>query len=239
MNGKTRHVPSSAPSVHTIEARTHGRYLVRVPAAPPPWPLLVGFHGYAERADDHLNALSTIPGAETWLLVAIQALPPFYTRHERVVANWMTREDREHAIADNIEYVGRVLDRIRREHRARPPLVFSGFSQGGAMAYRAAATYRADGLIILAADVPPDVIARPGVSLPPILIGRGTTDDWYTEAKETADLAALARTGARVKTCVFDGGHEWTDAFRAAASAMLQAVMNHEETKDTKDRTPS
>jgi hypothetical protein len=49
-------------SVHTIEARTHGRFLARVPNVAPPWPLLVGFHGYAETAGDHMEALQTIPG---------------------------------------------------------------------------------------------------------------------------------------------------------------------------------
>ena len=211
--------------VHTIEARTHGRYLVRTPAGPPPWPVLAGFHGYAESAGDHLGELAKIPGAGEWLLVAIQALHPFYARREeRVVASWMTREDREHAIADNLDYVGRVLDRVRQDHRTRPTLVLSGFSQGGAMAYRAAAAYRADGLIILAADAPPDVIAERPVPLPPVLIGRGVRDDWYTEAKQVADIAALARLGVSVDVCVFEGAHEWTDEFRTAAAAMLRRV---------------
>jgi len=217
---------AAAHSVQTIEARTHGRYLVRMPAGPPPWPLLVGFHGYAENAGDHLNALATIPGADAWLLVAIQALHPFYARREeRVVASWMTRDDREHAIADNVDYVGRVIDRVRQDHQTRLTLVFSGFSQGGAMAYRSAVHYRADGLIILAADVPADVIARQRVPLPPILIGRGVKDSWYTETRQAADVVALAGLGAPVEACVFEGAHEWTDEFRAAAAAMLRRVQ--------------
>ena len=214
-----------SPVLETIEARTHGRFLVRVPRVEGPRPLLVGFHGYAETAGDHLDALLTIPGTEAWLLVAIQALHPFYARKERVVASWMTRDDRDLAIADNIDYVGRVLDRVRAAHPAGSTLVFSGFSQGGAMAYRAAANYRAEALIILAGDVPPDILGRRAVALPPVLLGRGTKDEWYTEAKEAADRAALARLDARVETCVFDGGHEWTDAFRAAASAFLRRAQ--------------
>ena len=214
-----------APAIRTIEARTHGRYLVQVPATPSPWPLLAGFHGYSQSAADHLEALMTIPGSEEWLLVAVQALHRYYTRNDKVVGSWMTREDREHAIADNIDYVGRVLDRVRQEHQTRPTLVFAGFSQGGGMAYRAAANYRAGALIILAADVPPDVIAGQRVPLPPILLGRGTRDDWYTEDKQATDLAALARIGAHVETCVFEGGHEWSDAFRAAAGQTLRSLL--------------
>jgi predicted esterase len=215
-------------SLDIIEARTHGRFLVRVPDVAPPWPLLVGFHGYAETAGDHMEALRAVPGTAEWLLVSVQALHRFYTRKDRVVSSWMTREDRALAIADNIDYVGRVLDRVRTTHQTRDPLVFSGFSQGAAMAYRAAAHYPADALIILAGDVPPDIVEDRPMPLPPVLIGRGTRDEWYTEAKETADRAALARIDARVDVCVFDGGHEWTDAFRTAAAAVLRAAKSNE-----------
>lgn len=211
-------------SLETIDARTHGRYLVHAPSTPGPWPLLVGFHGYAETAGDHMDALDAIPGADQWLLVSVQALHPFYTRKERVVASWMTRDDRELAIEDNIDYVGRVLKRIRAEHPAGAALVFTGFSQGGAMAYRAAANYRANGLIVLAADVPPDVVERGAMPLPPVLLGRGTRDEWYTEDKAAADRAVLARIGTPVDVCVFDGGHEWADPFRSAAAAFLRRV---------------
>jgi hypothetical protein len=110
-----------ASPVQTVEARTHGRYVVRVPRVPGPWPLVMGFHGYAETAGDHMDALQTIPGTDEWLLVSVQALHPFYTRKERVVASWMTRDDRELAIADNIDYVGRVLDRLRADHPVQGP----------------------------------------------------------------------------------------------------------------------
>ena len=215
-------------SLETVEARTHGRFLVRVPDGAPPWPLLVGFHGYAETAADHMEALRTIPGTADWLLVSVQALHRFYTRQDRVVASWMTREDRALAIADNIDYVGRVLSRVRSEYQTSELLVFSGFSQGAAMAYRAAAHYRAGALIILAGDLPPDVVEERVMPLPPVLIGRGTRDGWYTAEKEAADRGALAKIDAPVDVCVFDGGHEWTDTFRTAAAAVLRGSRSEE-----------
>jgi predicted esterase len=209
-------------TVRHVEARTHGRYVVRVPDTGNTWPLLVGFHGYAETAAAHLDAIGRIPGADRWLVVAVQALHPFYTRDQRVVASWMTRDDRELAIADNIDYVGRVLAAVRTEWAPSATTVFAGFSQGGAMAYRAAARYEADGLIVLAADIPPDVAAstRP---LPRVLLGRGTRDEWYTAAKLAADLETLS-TRAATTECVFDGGHEWHATFRAAAGELLTAL---------------
>jgi predicted esterase len=215
-------------SPQTIEARTHGRIRVRVPAVAPPWPLLVGFHGYAETAAHHMEALQTIPGTAEWLLVSVQALNRFYVRRDRIAASWMTREDRELAIADNIDYVGRVLAHVRARYQTREPLVFSGFSQGAAMAYRAAAHYPADAVIVLGGDVPPDVVHQRHVPFPPVLIGRGTRDEWYTEVMEVADREALATIGAQAEVCVFDGGHEWTDAFRAAAASVLRRAQRHE-----------
>jgi predicted esterase len=170
-----------------------------------------------------MTALQRIPNASEWLLVAVQALHPFYTKNERVVASWMTRQDRELAIADNVRYVAGVVEAVSHEFGLKAsPIVFAGFSQGVAMAYRAAATIPAAGVIVLAGDVPPDV-TQP---LPDVLIGRGSGDDWYTDEKAAADVARLQRLARNVETCVFEGGHEWTDAFAAAAGAFLERIRH-------------
>src|SRR5262249_37219295 len=126
-----------------FEARTHGRYLVRKPAGNPPRPLLVGFHGYRENAAAHLAVLETIPGIGRWLIVSVQGLHRFYAKGGDVVASWMTSEDRELAIADNVAYVQGVVEAVRAEFGPAEPLLFEGFSQGTAMAFRAAAHIRA------------------------------------------------------------------------------------------------
>src|SRR2546426_10422321 len=51
-----------------IEARVHGRYLVRSASDREAAGLLVGFHGYAQDAAIHLNALSAIPDVHAWLV---------------------------------------------------------------------------------------------------------------------------------------------------------------------------
>ena len=205
--------------VRNIEAMVHGRfaYQSRTPD------LLVGFHGYGENAGIHFEALQRIPGIEDWSVAAVQALHPFYGPRSGggvVVASWMTREDRELAIADNVRYVQRVVRSLPKPRR----LVFAGFSQGVAMAYRSAAFGEvADGLIVLGGDVPPDVV--PQISkLPPILLGRGSQEDRYTEEKFEEDLRTLAK--GHVTPCVYEGGHEWTDEFRAAAGEFLKRVAS-------------
>ena len=166
-------------------------------------------------------SLQQIPGHERWLLVAVQALHPFYHREDLVVANWMTRQDRELAIAENVQYVGSVIDAVRRDYTTRAPLVFTGFSQGVAMAYRAAAHYKAEAVIALAGDVPPDVATSTSMPLPSILIGRGTGDSSYTQEKHDIDVETLRRLRVHVESCVFDGAHEWTPDFYAASGKVL------------------
>ena len=214
-------------AVHTISASTLGRYLVAPAAHGDPAPLLVGFHGYGQNAVGHLETLWGIPGVEGWRLASIQALHRFYqTRTGLVVASWMTSQDREQAIRDNVAYVGDVVTALRSAAAPGTPLVYAGFSQGVAMAYRAAlgAGHRCDGIIVLAGDVPPELQDEPADRWPPILLGRGRSDAWYTEAQFQNDLAFLESSAIRYKTVVFDGGHEWHADFYRAAGRFLERI---------------
>ncbi|MFL6247216.1 MAG: alpha/beta hydrolase [Thermoanaerobaculia bacterium] len=202
----------------TLETAVHGRYLFEDRGAQR---VLVGFHGYAETAETHLAELEKIPGIEDWSVVAIQALHPFYTRSGSIVASWMTSLDRERAIADNIAWVRRVVADLPTPDM----LVFAGFSQGAAMAARAAAyAAPAVGLMLLGGDIPPEIHEDPDVTLPPTLLARGRTDDWYTEEKFNKDLKYLEEKKIGVRPFLFAGGHEWTDEFRDAASQFLRSL---------------
>jgi dienelactone hydrolase len=209
--------------VRTIEAVVHGRVLYEHRSDRR---LLVGFHGYAENAERHILELQKIPGIGEWSVAAIQALHPFYPRRgggDDIVASWMTRLDRELAIAENVEYVRRALAAIWRGTSGETTLVFVGFSQGVAMAYRAAAfAAPANGLIALAGDVPPDVAAAEA-KLPPVLVGRGIADDWYSAERMERDIDYL-RGATNVTVSTFNGGHEWTDEFRSAAGEFLKRI---------------
>ena len=216
----------------TIAVGMHGRYLVAVPARtaadpPVPAPLLVGFHGYAEDAELHLERLRSIPGAERWLIVSIQGLHRFYRGRSRdVVASWMTRENRDLMIPDNLLYVSAVIDEVRRDWTVGTPLVFAGFSQGAAMAFRAAAIgrHQTNGVLALGGDVPPELDNHSLARIPEALIGRGERDDWYTPQTFAADEARLRAAGAKVVVITFDGGHEWTVDFNRVAAAFLDRL---------------
>jgi len=210
--------------IRLIETPTHGRVLVARTAAAPAAGWLVTFHGYAQSADDALAEIAKIPGAGNWDVAAVQALNRFYSRgDEKVIANWMTRQDRELAIADNITYADRVIDEIVPA-AGRGRIVFVGFSQGVAMAYRAARMGRhgAAGVIALGGDIPPEIkTASGGRPWPPVLIGVGDAETWYTPEKVRADEECLGAAGVTHEVVRYVGGHLWTDEFRAAAGRWL------------------
>ncbi len=210
-----------------IAARTHGRYLVEGRDPGVAAPLLVGFHGYGEGAERLLGNLRRIPGSDDWVLCAVQALHRFYHNVTGdVIGSWMTSQGREHAIDDNIRYVASVVDQVQREHPSSGRLVLAGFSQGVAMAYRAAfgGGFPCHGLIVLGGDLPPELAAGEWPRVPPILLGRGTRDALYTEEMMNQDLERLRRLGAAVERCVFTGGHVWSREFLHAAGAFLRKI---------------
>lgn len=213
--------------VHSVPTMTHGRALVAEARAAAARGLLVGFHGYGESAGTHMERLQAIPGAASWTLVSVQALNRFYDRRtQQVVACWMTHEDREDAIADTIGYIAAVLESV--PHDPSGPIVFAGFSQGAAMAYRAACRgpRTAAGIISVGGDVPPELLQDEDVEFPRVLMIRGRTDEWYAQQKFEDDTAALRTRGVELESLVVDGGHEWHQPVIDAAARFLEAISS-------------
>src|SRR5438876_6577761 len=105
--------------------------------------------------------------------MSIQALHQFYRRStNEVVASWMTRQNRELAIADNIAYVQSVVNTLSQNSPAA--LVLTGFSQGVAMAFRAAAGLNQSVTAVIACggDIPPELGPNALVSITTVMIGR-------------------------------------------------------------------
>jgi predicted esterase len=212
----------------TIAVTTHGRYLVEPAAGGEPAPLLVGCHGYGESAETQMERLRTIPGADRWTLVAVQGLHRFYDRrNDAVVASWMTRQDREQAIADNLAYCAAVVEAEWRSRSARRGVVFAGFSQGVAMAFRAAAASARPvlGVIAVGGDVPPELDRAALSRIGHAVLLRGERDQWYTTPKFEQDRARLRDAGAVVTAVPFDGGHEWSAPVLEAAALFLKARL--------------
>jgi predicted esterase len=219
------------PESLLIETPTHGRALVRRATVPRVAGLLVGFHGYAETAEIQMERLAEIPGADAWALLSVQALHRFYRgRSEEVVASWMTRQDRDAAIADNVRYIDAAIRAVRSAGPVVKPerVVYAGFSQGVPMAFRSALRGRNScaGVIAIGGEIPPELAADKSLRFPPVLLVRGARDEWYTQARFDADVESLQSRTAHVSPIVFDGAHEWGLDASSAAGSFLSALQS-------------
>ncbi len=205
-----------------VVTSTHGKVLVHAGSGGE-LRLLVGFHGYAQNAAEMLAELRGVDAAAEWTIASVQALHRFYRgRSEVTVASWMTREDRQLLIDDNVAYIDRVVAQVANG-RAIERLVFCGFSQGVAMAFRAAVRgrHRTDLVLALGGDVPPELLDDPAARFPRTLLARGARDQFFGAAGHDRDTVRLRERGALVEQLVFEGGHEWTDEFRLTAARLL------------------
>ncbi|MFN2602304.1 MAG: alpha/beta hydrolase [Gemmatimonadaceae bacterium] len=101
-------------------------------------------HGYGQLAADFIKEFEAIADP-TRVIVAPEALSRYYSANEpgfhssesKVVASWMTREDREAEIDDYVAYLDAVYDEIvSKVDRKNISVTVLGFSQGGATANR-------------------------------------------------------------------------------------------------------
>lgn len=116
-------------------------------------------HGYGHLARYFLRKFEGLE--EGRLIVAPEGLSRFYLDdgHTRVGATWMTREDRELEIADQLTYLDQLTEHLRAGSRADIRLNVLGFSQGVATACRWAAIGRTaiPRLVLWGGTLPPDI----------------------------------------------------------------------------------
>src|SRR5262245_24773830 len=209
-----------------VATTTHGRVLIEGDADDGPLRLLTGFHGYTQNADEMMEMLRGIPLDGSWTRVSIQALHRFYRgRSQTTVASWMTRQNRETLIADNIGYVDAALAAVAGS-RTIDRLAVCGFSQGVAMAFRAGVlgARRADAIAAFGGDVPPELLGDAGTERwPRVLLARGSADDFYSADKMGQNATALAAAGVHLETFTYPGGHEWTAECAARTARFVES----------------
>lgn len=123
-----------------------------------PKKVLYVLHGYGQLVKYFIRKFNELP--EDVLIVAPEGMHRFYLEGSsgRVGASWMTREDRETDIKDNLAYLEE-LDRIVSQKFNVQERYLLGFSQGGATASRweELGTVTFHGVIIWASVFPPDL----------------------------------------------------------------------------------
>src|SRR3989344_4462325 len=95
-------------------------------------------HGYAQLANYFINNFDELDKSKN-LIIAPEGLHRFYWKgfSERVVASWMTKEDRESDIEDYVNYLNVVYDEVISSIKNKNVKInILGFSQGTATVCR-------------------------------------------------------------------------------------------------------
>lgn len=183
-------------------------------------------HGHGQLAARFLSRFIALERADR-LFVAPEALSRFYLTNtpngvhrpdSPIGATWMTREDREAEIEDQIVYLDRVHDEIFRQvQRDRVRLWVLGFSQGVATVIRWLARGRVspDRVVLWAGMIPPELDAAAARALwtrSPVTMVVGSTDEFATPKVVAAQEAKLRELGVEFDSLRFEGGHDLSDS---------------------------
>jgi predicted esterase len=210
---------------YRISTKVHGYYLLQKAKGSQKNPLLVGFHGYGETAENQMHLLQQIPGIENWTVCSIQALHSFYISKGKVGYSWMTSQDRELRVKENVNYVNAVISEIKKSYTLSDTIVYHGFSQGTAIACRAAmlCKYRASGVILLGGDIPPEF--KQLNKMKRLLLARGKRDKFYSIEQWEQDVLRIENSKIESHVCEFDGGHGTHEVYLKAAADFLKLFI--------------
>ncbi len=175
--------------------------------------IVLVLHGYGHLARFFLNGFEGLE--EGRYIVAPEALSRFYTDNTftRVGASWMTREDRDHEIADQISYLDALAAQLNRDYPTAKTFRSLGFSQGVSTLTRWAVSGSTamDHVVIWGGSMPPDLETarlkqRWGSTR--IDLVHGIEDPVVKEAVLLRNEASLRAAGLVFNTHRFQGGHE-------------------------------
>ena len=168
-------------------------------------------HGYGQLARYFLTKFEGLE--EGVAIVAPEALNRFYLdeAHNRVGATWMTREERENEITDQLGYLDALVKELRGE-RTDLPIHVLGFSQGVATACRWSllGKTKLDRLVLWAGSLPPEPTfaeLRTAWAHLTVEVVLGSEDPFAGEKELQATTARLEAAGVQHRLHRFTGGH--------------------------------
>ncbi len=172
-------------------------------------------HGYAQLANHFLNWFEALNTGEHFI-VAPEALHRFYWKgfDGKVVASWMTKEDRLDDISDYVNYLDQVTSSVLQNvKRKNIQLNVLGFSQGGATVCRwvTQSKLKFDSLTLWAGAFPEDIDYFKQLDLFNALnlhIVIGDEDPFYNETRVAKQKQLLADKNIRYKLIRFNGNHK-------------------------------
>lgn len=196
---------------HSIPAEKTARYFSIGETGAQIKQVLFACHGYAQLANEFLAGFESI-AREELLIVAPEGLHRFYARGgaDKVVASWMTKEDRDDDIRDYVSFLDSVYETVMREVPADAKISVLGFSQGAATASRwlSMGKSRADELILFCGFFPPDLPASGIPAEIALTVVTASEDKFISSEEENAQLAMMRAVSPAMKHIRFEGKHE-------------------------------
>lgn len=179
--------------------------------------LWVACHGYAQLARFFARPFTSIVAADRAIIVPealnryyFETAPGVHGPDARVAATWMTREDRDHEMADYIEYLDNLVTHVAGDVAPHVRITALGFSQGAATVSRWAARGRTlmHRVVLWGSGLPPEL--EPGPDLfqgASVVLAAGASDAFVSLARVRAEAARLEAAGMTCSVLEYDGGH--------------------------------
>ncbi|NVJ84988.1 MAG: alpha/beta hydrolase [Algoriphagus sp.] len=190
------------------------RYFLSHEPSASPDDLWVVFHGYGQLAEFFLRKFLPFASAKR-LFLAPEGTNYFYLQDfkGRVGANWMTRHERELAIANNHRFLNSLIEKYLKEFHAKPRIHVLGFSQGAATATRWASQgeFQVASFVLWAGGFAEDMVldvAREKFENTRISMVLGNQDEVISQDSLKRQKELIQRLGNPVNQLTFEGGHE-------------------------------
>jgi len=173
----------------------------------------VVFHGYKQLAKRFIQKF-TILDLKTNFIIAPQGLSKFYLEGHfgHVGASWMTKEDRETDIQNQLVYINSVFQKETQNiDFQNVQLNILGFSQGVTTACRWAFYQNIpfDNLILWAGSFPHEITEKQILKRnAKIMALIGTKDSFYNPELWQKQLKKIEKYVQKPKTLLYDGKHE-------------------------------
>lgn len=165
--------------------------------------LLLVLHGYGQLVDYFLPKFHSLQ--QQYFIVAPEATHRFYLNgfSGRVGASWMTKEQRQWDIHDNLQYLNQVLQTYANGRKIN----LLGFSQGGSTAARllCLGDFYIHKFVLWASVFPKELLHNPKLEKTKKYFVLGKKDAFFSEQQQQEALDFHAQHG--FENHVFEGEH--------------------------------
>ncbi len=185
-------------------------------------------HGYGQLAEFFVRKFKTAFSPQR-LFIAPEGTNYNYLEgfQGRVGANWMTKHERETAIANNHRFLDRLMVSFLEKYPQRPTVHVLGFSQGAATATRWASRWngKIDTLVLWAGGFAVDMdmaVAKEAFSQTEVILALGEQDELISSDNIQKQEELISRLGMEIHRLSYPGGHE-------LESTLLEKIINRQK----------